>query len=204
LKKIIVIDKTWDVQSDVLKYTLKVSKGTDTGVVGIFLAGDDRTETVEKAEEVLRDVKARFSEEGIDFSSYVVGSDPAQLVNQIKELMPASLVLIGDIQLPSGKVEVEALRENVSCPVTTVASLESADLRKTQTLGINWGRFALYAIGSVIMYGVFFPKIQVLNEKIFMTGTVIGGIAIMVVVAVHAWIWGNTTQILPKIFKLEK
>ena len=45
------------------------------------------------------------------------------------------------------------------------------------------------------MYGVFFPKIKMLNETIFMTETVIGGLAIMAVVVVHAWVWGNTTHI---------
>jgi hypothetical protein len=62
----------------------------------------------------------------------------------------------------------------------------------------------LYAIGSVLLYGVFFPRIESLNEKLFMSGTVLGGIAIMIAVVIHAWIWGNTTHILPKLFKLEK
>ena len=134
--------------------------------------------------------------------------DADAFMTKINGLMPASLVLIGEAdftaEMKKGGASIEALKEKLTCPVTTAEDLAAAHAGKKPAKGINWGMWIIYAIGSVIMYGVFFPKIEMLNEKIFMTETVLGGIAIMVVVVIHAWVWGNTTHILPKLFKLEK
>jgi hypothetical protein len=106
--------------------------------------------------------------------------------------------------MKKGGASVEALKEKLACPVTTAGEIASAHAEKKPAKRINWGMWIVYAIGSVLLYGVFFPKIPMLNEKIFMTGTVLGGVAIMIAVVIHAWIWGNTTTILPKLFRLEK
>ncbi len=208
MKKIILIDSKWDIGSTALQYILKASKGTDTEISGIFLAADSSRETIEKAEAALKTVKQKFASEGVGFSSHVVAPESRAFMKKIDDLMPASLVLIGDVnfsdEMVKGGASTAALKEKLACPVTTVDAIADAHVEKKPAKGINWGKFIIYAIGSAIMYGVFFPKIDMLNEKIFMTGTVLGGLAIMAVVVVHAWIWGNTTDILPKLFKLEK
>jgi len=209
LKKIILIDSKWDINSPAIKYVLKASKGTDTEIAGIFLAGDGGRETLENAEAALRSVKEAFESDGIPFTAHVTGRDPKAFTKKIDDLMPASLVLIGDAEfseeMVKGGASIKALKERLTCPVTTAEAIAAGEHAQKKTAGgINWGKFIMYAIGSAIMYGVFFPMLKVLNGKIFMTGTVLGALAIMAAVVIHAWIWGNTTQVLPKLFKLEK
>lgn len=194
--------------SDALQYALKASKGTDTEIDGIFLAADSSRETIDKGGATLDSVRQQLSSEGITFSSHVVAPDADVLMQKIDGLMPASLVLIGEANFTSemkkAGASIEALKEKLACPVTMAEDLAVAQAEKKPAKGINWGMWVLYAIGSVIMYGVVYPRIPMLNEKILMTGTVLGGLAIMVIVVIHAWVWGNTTHILPKLFKLEK
>jgi hypothetical protein len=208
LKKIILIDSKWDINSAALQYALKASKGSDTEIAGIFLAADSSKETIEKASASLEAVKKKLSSEGIGFSSHVVAPDADAFMTKINGLMPASLVLIGEAnftaEMKKGGASIDALKEKLTCPVTTAEDLAGAQAEKKPAKGTNWAMWAIYAIGSALLYGVFFPKIEMLNEKIFMSETVLGGLAIMAAVAIHAWIWGNTTSILPKLFKLEK
>lgn len=208
MKRIILIDKKWDLKSPAIQYALKASKGTDTEIVGIFLTESTSKEITERAEITLKTVKEGFASEGINFSSQIMGPDPEAFLRKLNDLMPASLVLIGDIKFPEqmskAGVSMKTLRERFTCPVTSAEALASAHTEKKHAKGINWITLILYFIGSVIMYAVFFPMIKSFNEKIFMTGTVLGALATMVVVVVAAWIWGNTTHHLPKLFKLEK
>lgn len=208
MKRIILVDSKWDINSPALQYALKAAKGSDTEIAGIFLAADGSKETIDNAGTVLDSVKQKFSSEGIGFSSHIVAPEADAFMKKISDLMPSSLVLIGEANITAdmkkGGASIEALKKKVTCPVTTAEDLAGAQAEKKPAKGTNWAMWILYAIGSVLLYGVFFPKIPVLNEKIFMTGTVLGGIAIMVAVVIHAWIWGNTTTILPKLFKLEK
>ena len=208
MSRIVIVDDKWDFSSPIVQYALKAAKGTDTEIAGICLAADTGDETVGKAEAVLSGIKQSFMSEGVNFSSYVIGPDPDAFMKRIDGLMPASLVLVGDVsfseEMVRGGVSVAALKEKLTCPVTTTEAIAGAHAEKKPAKGINWVKFLIYLIGSAIMYGVFYPYIETLNEKLFMAGTALGGLAIMVVVAVHAWIWGNTTNILPKLFKLEK
>ena len=209
MKKIIVIDGTWDTQTQAIQYALKASKGTDTEIVGVFLAADSGKETIEKAEAILKTVKQKMASERVGFSSYVVAQDAQAFMKRINDLMPASLVIIGDVKFSAdmvkGGVSTEALREKLACPVTTTENIAAAShAEEKPAKGTNWAMWIFYAICSALMYFVLFPNIRMLNEKLFMTGTVLGAIATMAVVVIHAWVWGNTTHILPKLFKLEK
>ncbi len=207
MKKIILIDSIWDIRSPALQYALTAAKGTDTEIAGIFLTSDSTSKTFEDAEATLEAIKQEFAAGGITFSSYVTGPEPGAFIRRIDDLMPASLVLIGEAnftgEMKKGGASIEALKEKLTCPVTTAGNLAGAQAGKKAAKGINWGKFIMYAIGSIFMYGIFYPKIVTLNGSLFMKGTVLGGLAIMAVVIVHAWVWGNTTYILPKIFKLE-
>ncbi len=191
-----------------MKYLLKASKGAGTEITGIFLTADSSVKTIEAAEAALKTAGREFTSGGVGFTSHVVVPEPRAFMKKIDELMPASLVLIGDAvfsdEMVKGGASEAALREKLACPVTTIDALIAGAGAEKKNEGVNWGKFILYAIGSIIMYGVFFPRIDILNEKIFMTGTVLGGLALMVAVVIHAWTWGNTTSILPKLFKLEK
>ncbi|MEK6528959.1 MAG: hypothetical protein AAB089_02350 [Nitrospirota bacterium] len=208
MKKIILIDDRWDFNSPLLQYALRASKNTDTEIVGIFLIDDRIKGTIEKAETTLRAVRQAFTSEGVNFSSHVMGADADAFLKGIDGLMPVSLVLIGDVKFSEEMVKrgisVEALKGKLTCPVTTIEAIAGAHAEKKHAAGINWGAFIMYLIGSIIIYGVFFPMIKNLNATIFMKGNVLGAIAIMVVSVVTAWVWGNTTHILPKLFKLEK
>ncbi len=208
MKRIILIDGKWDMNSPALQYALKASKGADTEIAGIFLVADNSKDTIKKAGAVLDLIKQKLSSEGTGFSPHIIAPEPDAFMKKIDDLMPASLVLIGDLkfskEMAKGGASIEALKEKLACPVTTAEDLAAAQAEKKPEKGINWGKFIIYAIGSALLYGLFYPKIEMLNEKIFMTGTVLSGFAIMFAVAIHAWVWGNTTSILPKLFKLEK
>jgi len=208
VKKIILIDSKWDTGSAAFQYALKASKNTDTEVAGVFLVSDNKKETLEKAGELLKSVKQKFAAEGVGFSSHVVTPEPQEFMKKINGLMPASLVLVGSVsfsdEMKKGGVSVEALKKKLACPVTTADALAAAHAEKKHEKGTNWGKWVFYAICSGLMYFVLFPNVRALNEKIFMTGTVLGAIATMGVVVVHAWVWGNTTHILPRLFRLEK
>jgi hypothetical protein len=209
LKKIILIDDRWDFNSPLLQYALKASKSTDTEIAGICFAADATRETINKSETMMREVKNNFAAEGVSFNTYVAGSDPGAFMKKLNDLMPVSLVLIGDVKFSEGMVKggvsIKALKEKLTCPVTTIeAIIAGAHAEKKHAAGINWGMFILYLIGSMLIYGVFYPMVKNLNATIFMKGDVLGAIAIMVVTIVTAWVWGNTTHILPKLFKLEK
>ena len=208
MKRIILIDSTWDENSPALQYALKASKGSDSEIAGIFLTADSSKETIDKAGAALDSIKQKFSSEGIGFSSHVVAPESDAFMKKINDLMPASLVLIGEAnftaEMKKGRASVEAMKEKLACPVTTAGDLAGVHAEKKPAKGTNWVKWGMYATGSALMYFVLFPNIKMLNEKLFMTGTVLGAIATMGVVIVHAWVWGNTTHILPKLFKLEK
>ncbi|MBF0457728.1 MAG: hypothetical protein HQK99_07515 [Nitrospirae bacterium] len=203
MKRIIVIDDQWDMDSPVLKYALKASKAADTEIIGILPVRGATQST--KLQRQLNAAGQKLASEGVSFSSYIVGTEREEFISRIKGLTPASLVLVGDTVfsgLLKGTITIETLKKEISCPVTTARALDSAP--KKIGKGINLISFIAYAMGSIIIYGVFFPKIITLNAKLFMSMTVQGAIAVMAVVVVHAWVWGNTVHVLPKMFRLEK
>lgn len=206
MNKIILIDSKLQIDSPAVQHALKTAKTSDTEIAAVFLV-DDSSGAVEKAEAAIQKVKQKFSSEGVGFSSSIVPQSPEQFMKLVNELMPASLVLLGDVtfsdEMVKGGASKEALKEKLACPVATAAEMSAAQADNKPAQGINWGKFIIYAICSALMYGVFFPRIESLNE-FFMSGTVLGALAVLAVVVVHAWVWGNTTQILPKLLKLEK
>lgn len=206
MNKIILIDSKWQIDSPAVQHALKTAKTSDAEIAAVFLV-DDSSGAVEKAEATIQKVKQKFSSEGVGFSSSIVSQSPEQFMKLIDELMPASLVLLGDVsfsdEMVKGGASKEALKEKLACPVVTAGEMSAAQADTKPAQGINWGKFIIYAICSALMYGVLFPRIESLNE-FFMSKTVLGAVAVLTVVVVHAWVWGNTTQILPKLLKLEK
>jgi hypothetical protein len=228
LKRIIVIESNWDIGSPVLQYALKAAKSADTEIVGVsLLAGATTLESAqtEVLEERLTGVRQRLAQEGVGFSFHFVSAESGKFMDEIKGLMPASLLLVGEkafapvsassapvIGSVIASVSIEALKKELTCPVVggvgtkalkALEALDAARTGKKASKGVNWVKFLAYAIGSAIMYSIFYPKIVMLNEHLFMAKSVAGSVAIMAVVVVHAWVWGNTTHILPKMFKLE-
>ncbi|MBF0463665.1 MAG: hypothetical protein HQK88_01220 [Nitrospirae bacterium] len=208
MKKILVIDDSWDINSPVLQYAIKASKAADTAIIGILpTRTGDRTQ-LNKLERQLNSVKERFAQDGISFNSYVVSVESEVFIDKVKALMPASLVLAGDTvfsdALKNTGVTLKTLKEALSCPVTTARSLNVAHAKADKHGSVNWGMFVVYALCSMVMYGVLYPRIETLNIRLFMTMSVPGAVAVLAIVVVHAWVWGNTVHILPKMFNLEK
>ncbi|MBF0488528.1 MAG: hypothetical protein HQK98_10230 [Nitrospirae bacterium] len=200
MKRIIVIDDQWAMDSPLLRYALKASKSADTEIIGIMPVAASEMTQLNKTR--LDSAAEQLARDGVRFSSYVVGTEPEEFIGKMKGLMPASLVLVGDIVFDGLIRNGIILKKELSAPVTTARALDSTPERAKK--GINMGVFMAYTIGSLIMYGVLFPKIVTLNEKLFMSMTVTGAVTTLVVVVVHAWVWGNTVHILPKLFRLEK
>ncbi|MBF0564361.1 MAG: hypothetical protein HQK89_03875 [Nitrospirae bacterium] len=208
MRRIIVIDGSLDIDSPALKYAKKASKVSDTEIAWLFLAPTEEGTQSKKIEEHLNLVRQKLEHEGVGFSSYIVAPKPLEFMNKINSLTPANLVLIGDVtfsnEMKKGGVSIESLKEKISCPIANAGTIEAAHARKSSGKEINWGKFLLYFTGSAAIYGLFFPKIAMLNEKLFMSRSVAGALAIIGIIIVHAWVWGNTTHDLPKLFKLEK
>ncbi|MBF0555372.1 MAG: hypothetical protein HQK96_12595 [Nitrospirae bacterium] len=182
MKRIIVIDDQWAMDSPVLRYALKASKSADTEIIGLMpVAAAERSQLNKQR---LDSAAEQLAREGVRFSSYVVGTEPEEFISRIKGLMPASLVLVGDGVFDGLIKNGIILKKELSCPVTTARALDSTPEKRGK--GINLGQFMAYAIGSLIMYGVFFPKIITLNEKLFMSMTATGAAVTLAVVVVHA------------------
>lgn len=208
MKRIIVIDGKWDTGSPMLQYIIKASKGADTEVSGVFLTADSGLDTIIKAKFILNTIKEKFFSEGIAFTPVAVGPDAGEFLRKMESLKPASLVLTGDVRfsdkMKKGGASLEALKEKMNCPVVPADALGAARKEGGHAKGTNWVMWTIYAVCSALMYVVFYPNVKALNETVFMTGTVLGAVATLAVVIGHAWVWGNTTHILPRLFKLEK
>ncbi|MEW6602353.1 MAG: hypothetical protein AB1499_15380 [Nitrospirota bacterium] len=208
MKKIVVIDSNWVTGSPMLRYVIQASKGNDTEVCGVFLSAGGAANGAGNVKETLNAVREELASEGIGFTSVVVDPDAKDFLSKLESLKPASLVLTGSIRfsekMKKNGVSFESLKKVMNCPVTTAEAFSSMEKKAHRSKRSGLGKWLMYAAGSAIIYTVLFPNVKMLNEKLFMTGTVLGALATMAVVVLHAWIWGNTTHILPKLFKLEK
>jgi hypothetical protein len=68
----------------------------------------------------------------------------------------------------------------------------------------NIFRFLAFGVLTAAIYLFFFPRIDYLNHALFMKGSILGGLAVMAVVAIHAYVYGSFTEYLPKFLGLDK
>jgi hypothetical protein len=164
---------------------------------------------VKEAEERVRAYGERMASEleakGQDFRWQMVKGTGDAIMKAISEFMPADIILTGKLDFETlalqGIHNLEELSGQVHCPVLPVERLAVGEDHKT---GTNLLRFALFGGLSAASYLLFFPQINRLNHALFMKGTILGGIAVMVVVGLHAYIYGSFTEYLPRFMGLDK
>ena len=98
-----------------------------------------------------------------------------------------------------------ALLEDISlrykCPAIPLSALLP---EKRKGRGKTLTRALIFGVLSACSYFLFFPQLDKLNHAIYMKGTILGAIAVMVTVPIHAYIYGSFTEVIPKLLGLEK
>ena len=142
---------------------------------------------------------------GQDFRWQMVKGSADAIMNAISEFMPADIILTGKLDFETlalkGIHNLEELSGHVHCPVLPAERLAVDEGPKTKS---NLLLFALFGVLSAASYFLFFPQINRLNYSLFMKGTFLGAIAVMLVVGLHAYIYGSFTEYLPRFMGLDK
>jgi hypothetical protein len=164
---------------------------------------------VEEAEENVqafgRKMEAELETQGLSFRWKMVRGTSDAIMTSIGEFMPADIVLVGKLDLKplaeKGVHNLEELSGKFHCPVLPVERLSADKEKKGKT---NLFRFLAMGVLSGLSYFLFFPQLDRLNHALFMKGTVLGGLGVMAVVAVHAYVYGSFTEYFPKFMGLDK
>lgn len=158
-----------------------------------------------KIEILAKKTAAELEANGQSFRWKTIRSTADTLMEAIEGFMPADIALIGKLDLePLGEKGIHNLEELSSkfhCPVLPVERLSPNDKSKGKK---NILRFLAFGVLSAVSYFYFFPKIDHLNHVVFMKGTALGGLAVMLVVGLHAYIYGSFAEYLPKFIGLDK
>ncbi len=162
-------------------------------------------EAEEKARAYGRRVEEYLQAGGIPFNWQVVHLVPSAFMAALEELTPVDIIIAGDIDLEplaeKGIKHLEDISALLNCPVLPLSSLVP-DEKKAN--GRVLTRLLLFGALSAVSYFFFFPLIDKLNHAIYMKGTFLGALAVMLTVPFHAYIYGSFTECFPKLMGLEK
>nr|HID58252.1 universal stress protein [Desulfobacterales bacterium] len=218
MKRILLLEQKLDESTTAIQYAYRIAKRDGAEVLCLFLIPSSMTtadwietqervvgEDIKKAERIGMRIKQRFEDEGIRFSYRAIRFQPTIFMKELEASMPVDLVIAGRLTSPVevadlGLGSIGDLGVRLNCPVIDAEAMQKSFEPISPRL---WRRFILYGIGSALMYFVFFPNIKHLN-KFYMGGGILAGLAIMVTVAVHAWVYGSTTECLPKFIRMDK
>jgi len=217
MKKILLVGQKLDMNSPAVRYGETIAKKEDAEVAFLFVVPSSITtpdwmgtqergveNALKKAKEVGANLKRHFDEEGIRSSFRAIRFQAGIFKKEMAALMPADLIVAGQLEFSheaadQGITSIADLGAAFSCPVIDAQAMEDHFKPVSKKL---WLKFMLYGTGSAFMYFGFFPYVKHLNN-FFMTNGIISGLAIMVVVAAHAWIYGNTAECIPKFIKMD-
>jgi len=218
MKEILFIENLMHEKTSQLKEAIDMASAKGLKLSALFIISlhpevSDWVEVYEKqvkeAEERLNAYGERMASElearGLGFRWRLVKGTGESIMNAINEFLPADIILTGKLDFETlafkGVHNLEELSSQVHCPVLPVERLV---LSETPVAKPNLLRFALFGGLSAAIYLFFFPQIDRLNHSLLMKGTVLGGIAVMFVVALHAYIYGSFTEYLPRFMGLDK
>lgn len=158
-----------------------------------------------KVEAFARKTAAELEKQGLSFRWKMIQGTSDAIMKSISEFMPADIVLVGKLDLEplaeKGVNNLEELSSQFHCPVLPVERLSAG---KGQNAKQNIFRFLAFGILSAASYFLFFPQLDRLNHSLFMKGSILGGLAVMAVVAIHAYVYGSFTEYFPKFMGLDK
>lgn len=219
VSRILLLGQNLDIDSLAIRYATELAKGKGGEIVSLipvspmessleptieWIEAQERRvkEEMEKAKRHAKEITEYFDKHGIACSSQVIKFEKEKFMEKMEALMPVDLVITDKVEFPSdlGIKSITDLSTHFNCPVIDAEAMYKTFKPVSAKV---WMKFLLYGIGSAFMYFVFFPHLQELN-KFYMAGSIIGGIAIMVTAAIHAWVYGNTMECLLKFIKLDK
>ncbi len=195
---------------------LASTKGLRLSALFVIPLYQEVSDWVEVHEKQVKEAQARVTAYGEKMAAEMEASeqpfrwklvmgDGDAVMDAIAEFMPADIILTGKLEFDAlalpGIHNLEELSSHLHCPVLPVDRLAVDEKPKAK---VKWLRFAIYGGLSAAIYLFFFPQIDRLNHSLFMKGTILGGIAVMVVVALHAFIYGSFTEFLPRFMGLDK
>ncbi len=162
-------------------------------------------EKEQKVSSFAEGVKKECEDQGVEFEWKVVQYLPRAFMMAMEGFSPADLIIVGDVSLKplaeEGIKHLEDISARLGCPVLPLKSLIPEEKRSKVSL---LTRFALFGGLSALSYFVFFPNIDKLNHAIYMKGTIIGALAVLFTVPIHAFIHGSFGESLIKVLGLEK
>ncbi|MCG6894072.1 MAG: hypothetical protein LJE65_10735 [Desulfobacteraceae bacterium] len=218
MKEILFIENLSNEKSSRLDEAIGLAstKGLRLSALFVIPLYSDVSDWVEVHEKQVKEAEARMTAYGEKMASEmeaveqpfrwrVVQGNADAVMDAISEFMPADIILTGKMDLEAlGLPEIHNLEElssHLHCPVLPVDRLAVDEAPKAK---IKWAGFCIFGLLSAASYFIFFPQIDYLNHILLMKGTVLGGIAVMVVVALHAFIYGSFTEYLPRFMGLDR
>ncbi len=216
--KILFMGKNIDGQSSHLDQVIEVatSRGAELSALFLIPVSMETADWInvqekqikvaeQKASDFGRKVEENLKARGMTFDWKVVHLVPSAFMTALEEFTPVDIIIAGDIDLEplveKGIKHLEDISALLNCPVLPLASLLPAQKGSN---GKTLTRLLLFGALSAVSYFLFFPQLDKLNHAIYMKGTVLGALAVMLTVPVHAYIYGTFTECLPKLIGLEK
>lgn len=206
MEKIVFIEQGIDPEEKGLKMMEQIAREKNAEIHWLLVLESGNISSLKEKGEKLADKynnslnveKELFFYRSIEYS-------PSNLLNSLNELSPMNLIVTSQLNLEplseEGIKELEDLSLRYKCPVIALSALmpeEKKSKTKLLTKTLFFGGL------SVCSYFLFFPQLDKLNHAIYMKGTIVGAIAVMITVPIHAYIYGSFTESLPKLLGLEK
>lgn len=218
MEKILFMEQSVDEYSSNLGHAIEIAKNKGAELSALFfipvlLETADWIEVQEKqirdaedkAKRFARKTQDKLQEDGLSFKWKVVQAAPDAMMEAIQACTPVDVIIAGKVDLEplseKGVKHLEDISARFNCPVLPVVSLLPA---KRKLKGKMILRFLAFGALSAVSYFVFFPHLDKFNHSIYMKGTILGALAVMVTVPVHAYIYGSFTEYFPKFLGLEK
>jgi len=217
MEKIIFVEQV-DREPKNITYALEIAKKKGAKLSALFLIPvvvetvdwiDVQEKQIREKEDKIAafamELQEKCQAEGVELEWKVIQYRPRAFMQAMREFSPAELIIVGEVDLKplaeEGIKHLEDISVRMNCPVLSIKTLMP---QEKASKGKVFARMALFGSLSALSYFVFFPQIDKLNHTIYMTGTFLGALAVLVTVPIHAYIYGSFTECIPKLLGLEK
>ena len=203
MEKIVFIDQGTTPEHDRLKFILEMSTRRQANVEWLLLCEASAIRDLEA--QAMQMAQDQMAGTDLKISPHVVEYTADNFIRVLNELSPMDIIITGKLDLEPlaehGIKELEDISTRFKCPTLPLLALipEKKDSKTKLLL-----RALIFGCLSAASYFLFFPQLDKLNHTIYMKGTVLGALAVMVTVPIHAYIYGSFTEIFPRLLGLEK
>ncbi len=206
MEKILYIEQGTDPEETGLKFISKIAQKRNAQLYWLLVAESKEFQSVkEKGEEIASRYAKELNTEKELFYSQIIEYQPSNFFDALNKITPVDLIVANrldlDVLSSEGIKELEDISLRYKCPVVPFSALMPEE-KKSKTRILL--RTLIFGGISACIYLLFFPQIDKLNHLIYMKGTVLGALAVMITVPIHAYIYGSFTEGLPKLLGLEK